>query len=443
MLEGDLGAMCKVGDYVYHPYASKSTDPLPGLRLGAIDTMLEKKEYEHENERDTFNTYLDCGLARIDVGKICCGSVCGQPNLTYSATIKGLGPAGSPFEDWITDVRDACGDTTLFVDVPRNMAADGQISQTQDEALGTALVMASTTATKVRKVGRSTGCTVGIVVSSNAWGYANVFGNLTIIHGFLEIMIDPYFSDGQGNGRNRNGRRSFADDGDSGSIVVDDQNRAIGIVFGGPPIAQRQASQWGVTWASHILPVLEQLDVYIPTKDEAGTHAGSDGAWAALTLPRRGHRGEHDEFFTAASRASMNAPAREPDLAGLGERLRASETGARLFAVLKEHQREIGFLVRTSRAVKVAWHRHEGPAHLAQILNHLRGFAPRMPVEIRGVSRRALLLKLRLALMSQGSHELQQAIGNHGDLILALADAETFEECLEILARRDTAMADA
>jgi hypothetical protein len=443
VLEGDVDARCKPGDYVYHPYASKSTDPLPGLRLGSIDTMLEKKEYEHQNERDTYNTYLDCGIARIDVGKVCCGSVCGQPNLTYSPTIQGLGPEGSPFEDWITDVRDACGDTSLFVNVPRNMATDGQISQTQDEALGTALVMASTTATKVRKVGRSTGCTAGIVVSSNAWGYQDLFGNLTIIHGFLEIMIDPYFSDGHGNGKNRNGNRTFAENGDSGSIVVDDQNRAIGIVFGGPPTAQRQSSQWGVTWASHILPVLTKLDVYIPTKDEAGTHAGSDGAWASLTLPRSGLRGEQDAFFTAAGRAAIGPPAREPDLGGLAERIRSSEAGARLFAVLKEHQREIAFLVRNSRAVKLAWHRALGPAHLAQILNHLRGHAPRMPVEVRGVSRRALLSKLRVALMSQGGFELRQAIEAHGHLILALAEAETFDDCLEILARPDTAMADA
>jgi hypothetical protein len=444
VLEGPDDAQCQPRDYVYQPYASKSTDPKPGLMLGAIASMPDKKEYEHTNAFGTFSTYLDCAIASIHVGSTCCGSVCGERGLEYATTIKGLGPAGATFEDWITDVRDACGDTTLFVNVPRNTAGDGQISQTQDLALGNALVMANATATKVRKVGRSSGCTVGLVVSANAWGYQLVFGNLTIIHGFLEIMIDPYFNDGQGNGRNRNGRRSFADDGDSGSIVVDDQNRAIGIVFGGPPASQRQSSQWGVTWASHILPALKLLDVYIPTKDEAGTHEGSDGAWAALTLPRSTPRGDPaTKFFTSGGRSAAIEPRRETDLAGLGDRLRSSEAGARLFAVLQQHQRELSHLVGNSRAVKVIWHRHEGPAFLAQILNHLRGNVPRMPVEIRGVQRRVLLMRLRAAFMTQGSYELQCALEEHGDLMLALSAATTFDECLEILEHPHTALVDA
>jgi hypothetical protein len=411
--------------------------------LGTIVSMPDKKEYEHTNALGTFTTYLDCGIASIDVGSTCCGSVCGEGRLEFAPTIKGLGPAGETFEDWITDVRDVCGDTTLFVNVPRN-TTDGQISQTQDLALGNALVMANATATKVRKMGRSSGRTVGLIVSANAWGYQDVFGNLTIIHGFLEIMIDPYFNDGQGNGRNRNGGRSFADNGDSGSIVVDDMNHAIGIVFGGPPTSQRQLSQWGVTWASHILPVLKELDVYIPTKDEAGTHDGSDGAWASLALPRSTPRGDPaTTLFTSSGRSAAIEPTPETDLAGLGDRLRSSEAGARLFAVLQQHQRELSHLVRFSRTVKVIWHRHEGPAFLAQILGHLRGHAPAMPVEIRGVRRRVLLMRLRAALMNQGSYELQRALDEHGDLLLALSEAITFDECLEILGHPRPVVVDA
>jgi len=423
---------CKVGDYVYQPYASKTSDPKPGTWLGAVADILEKKDYLIDNDA----TYLDCGIARIEVDAHCCECICGPPRVPWKPLIKGIGSAGAA--DGIVDVRDLRGDTSMFVNVPRD-PNDGNVLWDDDATLESVLTAASATAPKVRKMGRSSGLTVGIVLTTHGFGYSNVFGNLVTIHNFLEIMLDPVFSDGRGPGKNRNGKRSFSDEGDSGSIVLDAQNNAVGLLFGGPPLSQRVGSAWGVTWASHIVPVLDQLDIYIPTKDGAGTHHGSDGALADLTLPRSKERVApgNESFFTSAGRTSpglASTAAAEPDLHGFADRLRASEAGAQLYAFLTAHQREIGYLVRNSRPVTVAWHRHAGPAFLAQILNHLRGDAPRMPLEIRGIRRRVLLVRLRTALMSHGSYELQRALEQHGDLILALAEAETFDECLEVLA---------
>jgi hypothetical protein len=45
--------------------------------------------------------------------------------------------------------------------------------------------------------------------------------------------------------------------------------------------------------------------------------------------------------------------------------------------------------------------------------------------------------------MSQGSYELQRALDEHGDLLLALSEAITFDECLEILGHPRPVVVDA
>ncbi len=429
-------AGCDTHDYVYQPYASKTTDTAPGLFLGAVDYAIFKGEVPYK----TFSPYIDCGIAKIDVGSVCCGSTCGEARVKYSHTIKGLGPdttPASPFKDWITDVRDVCGDTTIFVDVPRDQY--GQITN-DDVALRAALVT-GTAANKVRKVGRSTGRTVGIVVGVNVIGFESPGNTLTVLHDMIEIMIDPTF---QGSlsvlpGQNRRGQRSFSDNGDSGSIVVDRDNKAIGILFGGPPLVQRPGSQYEVTWASHIVPVLDKLGVYIVTK--GGTSHGSDGATDGSGLAANLSRGTPGVppglVLASADSAATEDVAQESQLSLLRDRIQMSDAGRQLFALLSEHQREISYIVRNSRAGKTAWHRLEGPAFLAQTLNHLRGDAPRMPNENRGVRRATLLARLRTILMSDGSYLLRQALECQGDTLMALAEAETFDDCLDILKRLD------
>lgn len=432
----DANDICKEGDYVYHPYAEKTGTPKPGDFLGEIQFPLVKEEVMEGS-----GPYLDCGIARVDLGSTCCGSVCGTPKLQYEPKIKELGPddASAAVKDWITDVRDLSKDPRIFsvVTVPRN--ADGQVTN-DDTPLAAALAVIPANTERVRKVGRTTGRTVGIVVSVNTFGYTKKLnGDLLLIHDFIEILLDPAFDDGHGHGvgKNRIGRKSFAEDGDSGSIVVDKDNKAVGMVFGGPPAAQRQGSTYGVTWASHILPVLTALDVYIPTNpDNRGTHPGSDGAWAALYVP--GDAPDKDEAKTlfsagAALIAMPGANSAPPDLLGVGERFRATPVGAKLLDAFRTHQREVSCLVRGVRPVTVAWNRCKGPAFVAQTLNHLRGNSDHMPAEINGMRRRELLTRMRAVLMRHGGYSLQRALEEHGDALLALADAETFEECLDIL----------
>jgi hypothetical protein len=424
---------CGQGDYVYQPYASKSTDKNPGVLLGKIDFA----NFEEEVKFGHFFPYIDCAIAKFDVGSSCSGSTCSESRVKYSHTIKGLGPDTMPapaFKDMITDVRDVCGDTTVFVEVPRD--SNGQVTA-DDVALRAALVTATPT-NKVRKVGRTSGRTVGVIVGVNVVGFQNPGNTMTIYHDLIEIMIDPTF---QGSstvlqGQNRIGERAFASQGDSGSIVVDKDNKASGLVFGGPPRAQRQNTDYLVTWACHIVPVLDALDVCIVTK--GGTAHGSDGAKDGSGLIANLDVDPNQPPGLVLAGADAAVAVAEPDLAEAGKRVREIQVGRELGDMLTAHQREISFIVRNSRAGKSAWHRLEGPAFFAQTINHLRGESPHMPAEIRGVRRATLLARLRTVLMTEGSYSLQRALEEHGDALLALGDAETLDDCLDILQRLDT-----
>jgi hypothetical protein len=192
-----------------------------------------------------------------------------------------------------------------------------------------------------------------------------------------------------------------------------------------------------VTWASHIVPVLDRLGVCIVTK--GGTSHGSDGAKDGSGLLANLDVDPNQPPGLVLASAAEPSAIQDSQLTQLGERVKESKTGRRLFSLLGEHQREISYIVRNARAGKSAWHRLEGPAFLAQTLNHLRGDAARMPNEIRGVRRATLLSRLRTVLMTEGSYSLQLALEEHAGALLALADAETVDDCLDILRALDTA----
>lgn len=82
--------------------------------------------------------------------------------------------------------------------------------------------------------------------------------------------------------------------------------------------------------------------------------------------------------------------------------------------------------MRNARPVKVAWNRHRGPAFFAHVLNHLAGHADRVPHEVQGITRRALLVRMREVLSAHGSNPLRHALEQYGDYLLEML---TREEC--------------
>lgn len=122
--------------------------------------------------------------------------------------------------------------------------------------------------------------------------------------------------------------------------------------------------------------------------------------------------------------------------------LRSTRLGPQLHAAFADVRREIGFLVRNSRPVKVAWNRCKGPAYFAHVLNHLAGHAHSVPHEVQGVTRRALLVRMREVLSARGSNPLRHALEQYGNDVLEMLsreDCDNVADCVTWLQERDLA----
>jgi hypothetical protein len=423
------------GDYAYHPFAPHS----PGLgsagpsnALGPIQSVAFRGNVSHRAlgmgaPRDFF---LDCGTARIDIDSKCFGSTCTKDTTKYDTSIIDLAlgaddPATPARDDnMIADVRNVIDDPTF-------------VGQT------------------VYKVGRTTGKTAGIVrrittvnVSADS---ANPGGPTIAAHEMIEIDFDVTSTTDHTNCLHN---ERFAEHGDSGSLVVDTQRRAVGLLAIGPPASADLLAppRKHGAWACQIVPVLDQLGVCIPTAGGTshGSCAATDGSGTSL-----GEAGDFETphgqvVFAGHSLAGVGVgPATAPaplcitdeqqhHLLQLRDALRETPRGRELHDTFALVRREIGYLVRNSRPVKVVWHRNQGPAFLVHALNHLKGETATLPREVAGVSRAALLTRMAEVLGAHGSNPLRGAVERHGaEVLVMLSDADSVYDCLASLRRME------
>ncbi len=419
VLFDDTNLKTKDGDGVYHPYRPR-TDKLGVERKGTLLGTLRSDDSEH----GTYNNfYVDAAVVRLDIGSSCFGSTCGNARLTTAMTIANLNVTG---QTWITPQT-----TNQITDV-RAVDTDSSILNQQ-----------------VFKVGRTTSRTVGRVIGINS--SADDVVTITTDDGTevvpvesrpncIEIMLD-------GLTLNCKGKDSFGWDGDSGAFVVDDHNKVIGIFFGRGQTPDPQTTRYH-SYACHIVPALDRLDVCVPAVGGTshGTTNATDGS--GLTVPSAASDlsdtsgGPHLAALGPRSRSPRGAPSndlpalsspQQQRLTRLRDALRLTEPGRAFDAAFSDMQREISSLVRHSRPVTVTWHRNRGPAFLARTLNHLRGDADSIPLAIDGVSRSQLLEQMRAILEAHGSNPLRASLSSCESVLPLLAHASTADEFLDAL----------
>lgn len=399
-------------DYVYQPdVTGQSLGPIQGAPLheevsGTVPDTIPGSTV-------TLSFYLDCALALIVIDSRCFGSTCTQDTTRYASSIVDLEVGGM---NSLSDVRSVVADPNI-VRLPG---------------------LAPTPATpRVFKVGRTTGKTAGIVRAVNGVSHIGT----TYQHNIIEIEYDTQ-SDPPTH-LNCKGHAAFAELGDSGSVVVDEARRVIGLVYG-------VGTTSAMTYACHILPVLDKMGICIPVA--GGTSHGScgatDGSGTGPSAIADAESLEGEVLFSASTVAAAARESAPPAIAladderarllTLRDALRESERGRELHRVFANVRREIGYLVRNSRPVKVAWHRCQGPAFLAHTLKHLKGDVETVPFEINGITRTQLLTRMAELLSEYGSNPLRDSIQRYADELLpVLATARTVHECLEFL-RRDS-----
>ncbi|HET6669328.1 MAG TPA: hypothetical protein VFH15_03760 [Pyrinomonadaceae bacterium] len=413
------------GDVAYHPFAPppRSSIPAkgPSTGLGKIQDhpFFNNRDYQYiiNGVPKTDDFFLDCAIARIQIDSKCWDDCsCTKDTQKYDTTIIDLQlvKEGANLTNYISDVRSVIEDTNI-------------LSGAQNT---------------VFKVGRTTGRTVGKVRTLGSTPFKDPENPARTLQADNVIGIEL---DTSTTPVNCKGNANFAERGDSGSLVLDAQGRAIGLLFLGP------TTPGGLAFACHIHPVLDNLNVCIPTK--GGTSHGSCGATdGSGTAPATTVTGlelpDGQIVFTSTPPVAVDPSPGFPDpsplldqevdhMRDLLKAFRETEKGRELHEVFGQVRREIGDLIRNCRPVTVAWHRNQGPAFFAHLLNHLRGFTPDVPVEIKGVTRETLLTRMAVVLAAHSSNPLQEAIAKYREFLPVVLNLNSADDCIAYLYEKE------
>ena len=204
----------------------------------------------------------------------------------------------------------------------------------------------------------------------------------------------------------------FSSEGDSGAVIIDEDNYIVGLLFATSSDDTDIFHVNDTTYANQIQDVCDALKIDInfsKTKTGAGTR---------VALPPRitfdHYRSEEGNELYARAR----------------EQLLADPAGAWLFALGEQHREELVTLVTSRRPVTVVWHRLGGPAVFAAGIKNLRAGSDELPTPTAGTLEDALS-KLGDVLAAYGSPDLREAIATHREVLLAAAhDSVTVADIL-------------
>jgi hypothetical protein len=210
-------------------------------------------------------------------------------------------------------------------------------------------------------------------------------------------------------------KRAFSNSGDSGAVIIDDDDMIIALNWGG----NREDYSIALTVAANIENVLTAL---------------SDNGFAITLSTSPDDGGDRDFVRTAPVAAARRSREMQPAGLNLFERLRDANRQSLLAWIFERHQREVLHLVNHKRPVTLAWHRGQGPAFVAAISRASRVEHYRVPFEINGVSRHTLLKAMEEALLAHGSPPLRKDIERYRDDLMSLAHQwQTVEEMAQAL----------
>lgn len=246
----------------------------------------------------------------------------------------------------------------------------------------------------VYKVGKTTSLTKGKIIRTNAMASvgSDSFTN----------MIEIEATD-----QNCNGDQHFVEEGDSGAAIINANRKMIGLVNIQVLANKKRA------FACHIHPVLDRLEI------EAISEANLPIGPAGQTID-----------MSPAVMVDGNV-----DLALLlRDRFLETELGRQIFDVALQHRFEVVDLVNQNRPVMLTWHRNQGPAFLAHLINNACLPEHKVPDEIEGVTRDTLLNKMQDVLSKHGSDALRRDMEQNRELVFSyLHRFDCLHELAEVL----------
>ncbi len=333
-----------IGDRIYQP----SPTTLPVLTPAQIpfkpkdDTDAIGKLLKH-----AITTKVDGAIASLDGCNSICSRCCGR---NYKNEINGLSVGGNP---------------------PKNTII-GEASATIGET--------------VYKVGRSTGRTVGRVVDDNFPTFSITRGGTT------------YTFSGQIKIQQTTTTIPFSQHGDSGSVIINHQNKIIGLLFASGRSTVGTSPSTYSSIANHIADVKSALGITINLSPATTSTSGT---------------------MQAVAVNSTVGTEEEQQWLSLKTKLLAHSGGAHLYKLFEKHQNEIIYLVNHRREVTVRWRSNKGPAFLAAVLSVVNEEKGEIPKTINGIKLLELLTNMATVLQIYGSEALQLDLTKYAKILLS------------------------
>jgi len=218
---------------------------------------------------------------------------------------------------------------------------------------------------------------------------------------------------------------AFALQGDSGSVLLDQNNAVIGLLHAMFSIEitilkkgkeEKEPIPVGKALGCHIGPVMQEMGIEI----QAGSFPSSGLVQPRIEVLRRREPRPDD--------GDLNRAVRQVE-----EELRASPNGELVFGILEKHFPELVHLVHHRRSVIVIWNRSKGPGFANSFLRSLR--YPQQPFrkEIDGVRLQTFLNRMYDVLTKEGSAEFGGEVARLRGLISRLAEYEKMSQVIDHL----------
>lgn len=247
----------------------------------------------------------------------------------------------------------------------------------------------------VKKRGRTTGLTTGIVSSTTADAITQLNPGqspavMATYTGQIDISVSPEYP-------------QWSAGGDSGSAVVNGLGQVVGLHFAG---------RVGGGAANHIATVSTRL---------GGITVLTSGT--AETLPHTAYA--ISEPIIAANPLSF--------LSKIEQKLNQTPCGQQFLHTIHENRREVLDLINDNREVKVAWNRFQGPAYVGHFAKNANEPHHPIPREVNGYSLQHLLIKMNEVLERNGSRKLAKAVEDYSQTAFQFAAEYTGIDAIDTM----------
>lgn len=189
--------------------------------------------------------------------------------------------------------------------------------------------------------------------------------------------------------------------GDSGSVVVDDTNNILGLLFSG---SSRKPGEpgYGFGLFSPIQRVVSELNIAIVVEADAKK---------VFEAPANNFQAVPNAL--AMQRVPNNLAGAMAEISDAYADIAQTKAGSLYDDLGRTHYVEVRNLIRTNKRVAVTWQRNEGPEIAKALWEVVRERDTRLPSEVNGKPVKECLRKIQEILLRYGSAPLAAALRQH------------------------------